>query len=273
MSIEVSRSQRNYKPQADHQPKSKMSAANDELAMSRISQLRMAAQDQKSLFSFPALVLVLMIHALAIFGLLSLNPTPDTEVKVPEAAPMMVSLVSEPAPEPEPEVAEIIPKPEPKPVIKKPKPIPKKIVEPTPIPEEIPEPVEMAPAPAEPEQEIVSAPAPAPVVAKQEAPKPEPVVEEVIEPPKFGAAYLHNPPPAYPALSRRVGEEGRVMLRVLVSKNGDAQQVEIESGSGSSRLDKAALEAVKNWRFIPAKRNNQPISAYVIVPIQFTLNS
>lgn len=274
MSIEVSRSQRSYKPQADHQAKSKMSAANDELAISKTAQLSVAAQDgNKSLFSFPTLVLVLLIHAVAIFGLLWLNPA-DTEVKVPEATPMMVSLVSEPAPEPEPEVAEIIPKPEPKPVIKKPKPVPKKIVEPTPIPEEIPEPVEMAPAAAEAEPAIVSEPAPPPahVIAKQE-PKPEPVVEEVVEPPKFGAAYLHNPPPAYPALSRRVGEEGRVMLRVLVSKNGDAQQVEIESGSGSSRLDKAALEAVKKWRFIPAKRNNQPVSAYVIVPIQFTLNS
>lgn len=272
MSIEVSRPQRSYNPQVDLQPKSKMSAANDELAMSRIAQLRMPAQADKSLFSLPALALVLIIHALALFGLLWLNPSQDTPPKVQEAAPMMVSLVSEPAPEPEPEVAEIIPKPEPKPVIKKPKPVPK-VVEPTPIPEQIPEPVEMAPAAAEPEPEIVSAPAPAPVVAKQEAPKPEPVVEEVVEPPKFGAAYLHNPPPAYPALSRRVGEEGRVMLRVLVSKSGDAQEVQIESGSGSSRLDKAAMEAVKKWRFIPAKRNNQPISAYVIVPIQFTLNS
>lgn len=273
MSIEVSRSQRSYKPEAEHQLKNKLTAANDELAMSRLAQLRMPAQDEKSLFSFPALVLVLVLHALAMFGLLWLNPVPDTPPEAPEAAPMMVSLVSEPAPEPEPEIAEIIPKPEPKPVIKKPKPVPK-VVEPTPIPEEIPEPVEMAPAAAEAEPEIASPPAPAaPVIAKQETPKPEPVVEEVVEPPKFGAAYLHNPPPAYPALSRRVGEEGRVMLRVLVSKSGDAQQVEIESGSGSTRLDKAALEAVKKWRFIPAKRNNQPISAYVIVPIQFTLNS
>jgi protein TonB len=128
---------------------------------------------------------------------------------------------------------------------------------------------------ADPEPVASAAPAPAPVVAKQEAPVVQevPEVKEIIEPPRFGAAYLHNPPPDYPPLSRRVGEEGRVMLRVLVTKDGDAERVEIESGSGSSRLDKAALEAVKKWRFIPAKRNNQPISAYVIVPIQFTLNS
>ncbi len=184
---------------------------------------------------------------------------------------MLVSLVSDPAPEPTPEVVEIIP--EPKPVVKKTKPV-KKVVEPTPVPEVVPEPTLVA---AEPE---ITAPEPvmttpsAPVV-KQEAPvvKEPPVVQEVVEPPRFGAAYLHNPAPSYPAVSRRIGEEGRVMPRVLVSKSGDAEQVEIESGSGFTRLDKAALDAVKKWRFIPAKRNNQPISAYVIVPIQFTLNS
>jgi protein TonB len=64
-----------------------------------------------------------------------------------------------------------------------------------------------------------------------------------------------------------------VLLRVLVSEKGDAANVEVDSGSGSERLDQAALNAVKKWRFIPAKRNNQPISAYVIVPIKFSLQS
>ncbi len=245
-----------------------MSAANDEIVQSRI----LAQRGERS-FSVKILLLVLVIHAAVLFALLVLNPVEDAKVQPLESAPMLVSLVSDPAPEPVPEVVEIIPKPEPKPVIKKPKPV-QKVVEPTPIPE----PVEVAaPAPviADPEPVISAPPAPAPVVAKQEAPVVQevPEVKEIIEPPRFGAAYLHNPPPDYPPLSRRVGEEGRVMLRVLVTKNGDAEHVEIESGSGSSRLDKAALEAVKKWRFIPAKRNNQPISAYVIVPIQFTLNS
>jgi protein TonB len=48
--------------------------------------------------------------------------------------------------------------------------------------------------------------------------------------------------------------------------------VEVENGSGSERLDKAALEAVRKWQFIPARRNNEAISAYVLVPVKFSLN-
>ncbi|MDP2248649.1 MAG: energy transducer TonB [Nitrosomonadales bacterium] len=266
MSTETIKLQRNAVREAALKPRRDMAAANDAVVQSR-----MLVQQERPRFSIKAMLLVLTIHALALFGLLVLSPVEDAKVQPPDPSPMMVSLVSEPAPEPVPEVVEIIPKPEPKPVIKKTKPV-EKVVEPTPIPV----PVETAPAPAVAEAEPeMSAPAPAPVVAKQEAPVVQeiPEVKEIIEPPRFGAAYLHNPPPDYPPLSRRVGEEGRVMLRVLVTKDGSAEHVEIEAGSGSSRLDKAALEAVKKWRFIPAKRNNQPISAYVIVPIQFTLNS
>lgn len=97
--------------------------------------------------------------------------------------------------------------------------------------------------------------------------------EPVIEPPKFGAAYLNNPAPAYPSLSRRSGEQGRVLLRVLVSENGLAESVQLDSSSGYEKLDRAAIEAVKKWSFIPAKRSNQPVSAYVLVPVKFSLNS
>ena len=92
-----------------------------------------------------------------------------------------------------------------------------------------------------------------------------------IEPPKFGAAYLNNPAPDYPAASRRFSEQGIVLLRVLVSLSGQAESVQIENSSGYSRLDQAAIKAVKLWSFIPAKRNNQPLSAYVLVPVKFSL--
>jgi protein TonB len=98
------------------------------------------------------------------------------------------------------------------------------------------------------------------------------VVEEPkIEPPRFGVAYLNNPAPAYPPISRRLGEQGRVMLKVLVSAAGEPQSVALETGSGSDRLDQAAIEAVKQWRFVPAKRNGQSLSAYVLVPLKFVL--
>jgi protein TonB len=130
------------------------------------------------------------------------------------------------------------------------------------------------PAPAEPVVAEQPSPPPAPpkqAEAVEKAPPPAP--EPVIEPPRFGAAYLSNPAPQYPRISRRLGEEGSVLLRVLVAQSGDANTVEVEKGSGSDRLDEAALEAVKKWKFIPAKRNNQPISAYVLVPIKFSLQN
>lgn len=101
----------------------------------------------------------------------------------------------------------------------------------------------------------------------------EAVAEPAIEPPRFGAAYLNNPPPAYPSVSRRSGEQGRVLLRVLVSENGLAESVQLDSSSGYEKLDRAAIEAVKKWSFVPAKRSNQPVSAYVLVPVKFSLSS
>ena len=99
----------------------------------------------------------------------------------------------------------------------------------------------------------------------------EPVAEPAIEPPRFGVAYLNNPSPDYPTASRRLSEQGLVLLRVFVSASGNAENVQVENSSGYSRLDQAATKAVKMWSFIPAKRNNQPLSAYVLVPIKFSL--
>ncbi len=89
--------------------------------------------------------------------------------------------------------------------------------------------------------------------------------------PNFNAAYLHNPNPNYPAISRRLGEQGKVLLRVQVTADGTASLVVLHVSSGSERLDQAALEAVKKWRFIPAKRGEQAISASVIVPVRFSI--
>lgn len=89
--------------------------------------------------------------------------------------------------------------------------------------------------------------------------------------PSFNAAYLNNPAPHYPAVSRRLGEQGLVLLRVQVTEDGTAGSVELQTGSGSSRLDQAALEAVKKWQFVPAKRGEQPVSASVVVPVRFSI--
>lgn len=89
--------------------------------------------------------------------------------------------------------------------------------------------------------------------------------------PRFDAAYLNNPAPAYPPLSRRLGEEGRVLLRVFVDPDGRAREVHIQSASGHARLDRAAQEAVARWRFVPARRGEESVGAWVLVPVSFTL--
>lgn len=108
-----------------------------------------------------------------------------------------------------------------------------------------------------------SAPAPAAPAASAE---PTPVTQ-----PHFNADYLQNPPPGYPALARRMGEEGKVVLRVFVTPDGHPSQIELRTGSGSPRLDRAAQEAVARWKFEPARRGNEAMSGWVLVPIVFNL--
>lgn len=80
-----------------------------------------------------------------------------------------------------------------------------------------------------------------------------------------------NPAPSYPASARRRGQEGRVILRVVVLPGGGAGEVVLEKSSGVESLDRAALETVRRWRFSPARRNGRPIAATVQVPIRFAL--
>ncbi|MFZ5512229.1 MAG: energy transducer TonB, partial [Pseudomonadota bacterium] len=79
------------------------------------------------------------------------------------------------------------------------------------------------------------------------------------------------PPPAYPVLSRRHGEQGKVLLRVHVDAAGRAAQVDVKQSSGHERLDQAARAAVREWRFVPARRGDTPVAAWVVVPISFVL--
>jgi protein TonB len=84
-------------------------------------------------------------------------------------------------------------------------------------------------------------------------------------------AYLNNPRPTYPRLSRRRGEEGQVILRVHVLQNGRTDIVEIAESSSHPRLDEAAREAVLGWRFVPARRGESPVDSWLRVPIVFRL--
>lgn len=84
-------------------------------------------------------------------------------------------------------------------------------------------------------------------------------------------ANLNNPKPGYPAISKRMGEQGKVVLRVLIGTDGLPQKVEINQSSGYDRLDRQAQEAVMRWRFVPGKRNGVPDAMWSLVPINFVL--
>lgn len=94
-----------------------------------------------------------------------------------------------------------------------------------------------------------------------------------VAPPRYEADYLRNPAPPYPSLARRMGEQGRVVLRVLVTAAGDPEKVELRTGSGSPRLDQSALDTVRRWKFVPARQGDQPVAAWVQIPIVFFLES
>ena len=101
--------------------------------------------------------------------------------------------------------------------------------------------------------------------------KPAPPAEPAVTQARFDADYLKNPPPPYPAIARRMGAQGKVILRVAVSAHGTAEGVEVRTSSGSPRLDEAAANTVRHWKFVPARRADSPVASWVLVPINFKL--
>jgi len=197
-----------------------------------------------------ALALVIALHLGLVAVLLSLDVLP---LPAPLAT-LMVHVIQAP-----PRQADITP-PRPRPVTHKP-------VAPS------------RPEPA-PERPLLAAETQAPAavdtpVTREIPPPPLPVAAiappAAVSEPRFDAAYLDNPVPVYPPLSRRMGEEGRVVLRVFVEPGGRASQVQISTGSGSPRLDQAAQDAVSRWKFVPAQRGANAVAAWVLVPIVFNL--
>lgn len=205
-----------------------------------------------------ALVATLGLHALLIAALLSQAPVRSA---IATAVPIMVKLI--PA---DPLVAPQVP-PKPLPVRRRGEPAQVHPLEPLPLvtnATEAPAPM-TAPALAVPPRRSVD-PAPRPADSA-----PAPTAAAAIVAPRFDAAYLQNPAPVYPLIARRMGEQGRVLLRVLVTADGAADRVELRSTSGSERLDRAALDTVKRWRFVPARQGDAPVAAWVLVPISFSL--
>ena len=83
--------------------------------------------------------------------------------------------------------------------------------------------------------------------------------------------YSENPPPSYPPVARRRGYEGMVMLSVNVLADGSVGELRIKDTSGYSILDRAAVRAVKKWKFKPALREDVPVPMWVEVPVRFLI--
>jgi periplasmic protein TonB len=215
------------------------------------------------LFSPLQLTLVIALHAAVWAALLA----SDAVAVPPRTATLFVHMI---APEPLPVAPAPVAKPQPSP----PKPVTTRApVQPPPLlatqatapaganaPAPEPAPVVAAAAPT------AAVPAAAAAAAAAPAAQPAPLIQ-----PRFDADYLDNPAPAYPPMSRRLGEEGKVVLRVFVEADGRPASVELKAGSGSPRLDEAALAAVRRWEFVPARRGAEPVAAWVLVPIAFHL--
>jgi len=259
---------------------------------------------EERLRSPTVLVGVLVVHAMLAWGLTQLGLHPERLVE-----PIVVALLREPPPEPEVQArplpqadvpvpvrrtpAPVVQPARPEPVAPAPQSEPREPIAslpPAPVPAPMPA-VQPAPVP-EPQQVVREAPQlPVPTPQPEAAaaapmPMPHPVVEASAPPPPapapaaeeapvtqplYSAGYLRNPKPRYPMLSRRLGEEGLVTLRVYVTSAGEPRQVELKESCGFPRLDQAAQDVVRSWRFVPAKRGDSPVDAWVLVPIRFTL--
>ena len=79
--------------------------------------------------------------------------------------------------------------------------------------------------------------------------------------------------PVYPPASRRLGEEGTGLFRVLVDEKGKPTQVEVLKSSGFPRLDEAAMNAIRKWSFKPAMQSSQPVRSWTRVQVAFQLQN
>ncbi|WP_284425493.1 energy transducer TonB [Acidovorax sp. SUPP1855] len=210
---------------------------------------------------------VVLLHVAGLWALQSGLLRKAAEVIVP--AEVLSEFITPPAPlaPPVPPPPKPAPPPPPKPAPKAPAP------RPAPMPVAIPD---RTPAPNAPTG-ITEPQPPAPPIAAPMAPPapppapPAPPAPPKIELPSSDAAYLNNPRPTYPAISKRLGEQGKVVLRVLIGTDGLPQKVEINKSSGFDRLDRQAQDAVMRWRFVPGKRNGEPETMWNLVPVNFVL--
>jgi len=127
------------------------------------------------------------------------------------------------------------------------------------------------PSPNAPTGVTTPQPDPAPIAAAAAAAPVGPSASSAIQLPSSDAGYLQNPKPPYPALSRRLNEQGKTTVRVMIGADGLPQRAEIAKSSGFDRLDQAALATVMRWRYVPGKRGGVAEAMWFNVPINWVL--
>lgn len=196
-------------------------------------------------------VLVLLIHAIALYGLWSYRLLPTRE----DAVTLFVNFIAPPVVAPPPPKRE---PPRPKPLV--PPPARQLVAQAAVV---APDDVVAPPPPATPPAAIEAPPAP--------PPKPAAPVGPVALGSELAVACPERTPPAYPTLSRRLGETGTVTLRVELDEQGRVATARVDNGSGHERLDQAALTAVKTWRCQPPMRDGLAQRAIARQPFKFVL--
>jgi protein TonB len=205
---------------------------------------------------------ILLLHVAFFYALNSGLVFQPPKSSVPKEV-VATFITPERAPEPpKPQVQPEPPKPKTVPVVKKaapPPPVP--VVNNTPSEKAI-----SAPAPVRAPEPVAAAP------AAQPSPPATPAAPAQPKTISSGVEYLQPPHPEYPAASRRMGEEGKAVLRVLVNDKGRAERVDVQKSSGSPRLDEAARQAVQRALFKPYTEDGKAVAVFAIIPISFQLD-
>ena len=217
---------------------------------------------------------VVALHVGLIWALQSGLLLRTAELIVP--VEVLAELIEMPQPEPTPPAPPAAPAPPAQPVTPAPtvqkKTVPKPVIRPQAQPLAIADPT---PSPNAPTGSLVPGPTttPAPVAEAPVGPAAPsgPPAAPSLQLPSSNADYLQNPKPAYPALSKRLGEQGKVVVRVLIGADGMPQKAELRQSSGYERLDQAALNTVLKWRYVPGKRGGVAEDMWFNVPINFVL--
>jgi protein TonB len=215
----------------------------------------------------PGMLFVLTFHGILLYMLWQQRLIPPPE----QVAKIFVNFITAPKVEEVhkvdlpllPEKPKIKPKPKPKPKLKS---KPKKLVK-------IQQPKKIVPAePIISEEEVITPPSPPVEVVKASVPEPVSVpAGPVTLTTELSVTCPELSPPTYPSVSRRLGEEGKLVLRVELDEDGRVSAASIVESSNYIRLDEAALKVVKTWRCNPALRNGEPVKAIALQPFNFVL--